>query len=220
MLTCLVLTCSLSASAQRSREYIRNAISGWGECRNVAITRTNGDLALYGRNGSARSGVPRMLDDLLVQLHDREEYIDDVQLTESGRWVVLYGDNGLNWYGIPASLESKLREFNRNGEIITSVTFNDSGDWIVITTDHYSSSSVGIQNLLKEGADSYGMLWTACVSEDGLVAVYESGYKFYGNVPSSLRTALSETDMDVYRLKIAGSAWFFADKNGRYRYNM
>jgi len=53
-----------------------------------------------------------------------------------------------------------------------------------------------------------------------MVAVFAGGYKFFGNVPESLKTALKNTKLDVYRLKIAGDSWFFADKNGSYQYNM
>lgn len=69
-------------------------------------------------------------------------------------------------------------------------------------------------------ADKHGMLWAACVTDDAIVAVYESGYKMLGEDPESLKKALKETHLDVYRLKIAGESWFFADKDGHYRYSM
>lgn len=56
LLIVLISASSASISAQNSREYIRNAIKGWGSCRNVSITKRNGDIALYGRNGWAASG--------------------------------------------------------------------------------------------------------------------------------------------------------------------
>lgn len=218
--TVLFIFVCLPISAQNSRAYIRDAIKGWGECRNVAITRTNGDIALYGRNGCARSNVPSELNDALTELNNQKELIDDIQLTEAGRWLILYGNNGIRWNDIPYSLERKLREFNDNREVITSVTFNDDGDWIVITTEHISASDSRLQDWLAEGLNTHGGLWAACITDDCLVAVFERGYKFLGNVPEDLRTALRETNLDVYRLKIAGTAWFFADMNGRYRYNM
>jgi len=216
----IAIAASTSTLSAQSREYIRNAISEWGECRNVAITKTNGDLALYGRNGCARSGCPRDLNDAIVELHDDGEYIDDIQLTEDGSWLILYGDNGLVWDDIPYSLERKLREYNEMQEVITSVTFNDAGNWIVITTNYFSSSHSEVNEWLKDGNEEYGQLWAACVTDDAIVAVFEDGYKFLGNVPESLKKALRKTDLDVYRLKIAGTAWFFADKDGNYRYNM
>jgi hypothetical protein len=105
-------------------------------------------------------------------------------------------------------------------EVITSVTFNDDGDWIVITTNYFSCSDTDIQQWLKDGHDTYGQLWAACITDDALVAVYEEGYKVIGNIPEALKSALRQTSLNVYRLKISGSSWFFADKSGRYKYSM
>lgn len=210
----------MSMSAQSGRSYIKGRIQAWGECRNVAITKTNGDLALYGQNGSARSGCPSNLNRALDDLNRREEYIDDVQLTEEGRYVILYGNNGIVWNDIPYSLEKQLRQYNREEEVITAVTFNDKGDWIVITTNYLAASDSSISQWLKEGNRQHGKLWTACITDDALVAVYEHGYKFKGNVPRDLKEALRSTTLDVVRLKIAGNSWFFADSKSRYRYSM
>lgn len=211
---------SPSTSFAQGREYIRNAIDRWGGCRNVAITKYNGDLALYGKNGFAVSDCPDDLVDAIDELNEDGEFIDDVQLTEAGRWLVLYGDNGIVWNNIPYSLENKLREYNNRREVITSVTFNDDGDWIVISTDYYSCSDATIQEFMAEGAREYGQIWAACITNDALVVVYEGGFRTIGNVPDSLRAALGKTTLDVFRLKIAGQAWFFADQEGRYQYSM
>ena len=208
------------SSGSGSRAYIREQITEWGECRNVALTKTNGDLAIHGRNGWAGFGLPTRLSEALTELNKDNKYITDVQLTENGNWIVLYGNNGFRWEGIPQSLEDKIRDYNARNEEVTSVTFNDSGDWIVITTEHYASSDARITAWLKEGATEYGMLWAACVTEDGMVACYEKGYKFYGEIPSELRQRLREADFDVYRIKIAGDAYFFADEEGHFHYKM
>jgi len=211
---------TMSAGAQSSREYIRQKIKEWGECRNVAITKTDGDLALYGRNGYAGVGLPYYLSKAIRELRDKNKYIDDIQITEDGNWLILYGDNGFRWSNIPYSLEKRLRQYNDDNEVVYSVTFNDEGEWIIISKDHYSSSDSRITAWLKEGNEEYGQLWAACMTDDALVAVYARGYKFLGAVPASLKEALRETKLNVYRLKIAGSSWFFADKKGSYRYRM
>ncbi|MBP3547803.1 MAG: hypothetical protein J6J64_03925 [Alistipes sp.] len=208
------------ASAQNSRYYIKDAIDEWGECRNVAITKYNGDIALYGRNGYSAQNIPDDLMDAIKELHERSEYIDDIQLTEDGNWLIIYGDNGLYYRGITKSLERAITDFHDDGETITSVTFNDDGDWIVISTEHIQASDSELQDWLGEGIEEYGQLWAACITEEAVVAVYEGGYKFWGDVPSSLKQALRESSLDVYRLKIAGSSWFFADSDGNYHYNM
>lgn len=216
-----IILCLLPLSAQRtSRDYIREQIRFHGECRNVAITKFNGDLMLYGRNGCARSGCPQGLNDAITELNEKGEYIDDIQLTEAGRYLILYGNNGIVWNNIPYALEQKLREYNDKREVILSVTFNDAGNWIVITSNYFSSSHAEVNKWLQDGNESYGHLWAACITDDAIIAVYAEGYKFIGNVPESLKTALTKTKLDVFRLKLAGNAWFFADKNGNYQYNM
>lgn len=219
VLLILTLTIPFGVFSQ-GREYIRSQIKAKGECRNVAITQTNGDLMLYGKNRWASTGCPKSLTDALDELNDEKQYIDDVQLTEAGRWLILYGNNGFRWNDIPYSLERKIREYNSDNEVITSVTFNDAGDWIVISKNYYSASDQRIQAWLKEGNEKYGQLWAACITEDACVAVFETGYQFLGNVPYSLKNALKETRINVFRLKIAGDSWFFADFQGSYHYNM
>ena len=175
---------------------------------------------LYGTNGWAAKGCPISLTNALHELNNDNQYIGDVQLTENGRWLILYGNNGFRWNDIPYSLERKLREYNDEGEIVYSVTFNDNGDWIVITRNYFSSSSNAINQWLKDGNDEFGHLWAACITADAIVAVYANGYKTIGEIPQTLGKALRETTLDVFHLKIAGSAWFFADNQGRYSYNM
>lgn len=208
------------AFSQNDRSFIRDAIYEYGECRNVAITKYNGDLMLYGDNGWAASGCPEGLTDALSELNDDGEYINDVQLTEAGSWIILYGDNGFRWYDIPYSLEQEIREYNDDGEEITSVTFNDAGDWILISKAYYSASDSRVLEWMKEGSEDYGQIWAACITDDAMVVVYERGYKFLGNVPDSLKEALGDTSLDIYRVKIAGTSWFIADKYGRYDYIM
>lgn len=204
----------------QGREFIRQNILKQGECRNVAITKTNGDLMLYGLNGYARTNCPESLNEAIDELHADDEYIDDIQLTENGSWLILYGNNGFRWNDVPYSLEKKLRQYNEDEEVVYSVTFNDAGDWIIISENYFNSSDPDIDEWLMEGAEKHGELWAACVTDDALVAVYERGYKFFGEVPESLKEALRSTSLDVYRVKIAGDAWFFADKEGRFKYRM
>ena len=51
MALCLTTIC---ANAQRDRNYVKSQIKKWGTCKNVAITKTNGDVALYGTCGYAK----------------------------------------------------------------------------------------------------------------------------------------------------------------------
>ena len=204
----------------QSRQFIKDEIKKHNECRNVAITQSNGDLMLYGKNGWAGSGLPSGLSKALHELNDDEEYIDDVQLTENGSWLILYGNNGFRWNDIPYSLEKKLRKWNEENEVITSVTFNDAGQWIAVSKNYIAASEAWIQEWLVDGCDDFGQLWAVCITNNAMVACYEDGYKYYGEVPQSLKEALRSDNRNVFRIKIAGTSWFFADSNGSYRYYM
>lgn len=220
LLGIVMLLCTTIFVYGGNRSYIREQIQLHNECRNVAITEYSGNLMLYGRNGWAGSGLPSGLSTALNELNRDREYIDDVQITDGGSWLILYGNNGFRWSNIPYSLEQRIREWNSSNEVITSVTFNDAGDWIAVSQNYISASSQWIQDWLAQGCDDFGQLWAVCVTNDAMVAVYQNGYKFYGNVPQSLRDALDGETRDVYRLKISGTSWFYADSNGSYRYYM
>ena len=218
-----VLAMSLTATsaiAQRDRNYVKNAIKKWGSCKNVAITKTNGDVALHNRNEYAVSNVPSDLLSKLKQLHAQKKLIDDVQLTESGRWCVLVDDNGASWSDIPKGLEMKIRDYNDKAYTVRAITFNDSNDWIIVSDEYFSTSSVDLDNWLTEGLRKWGKLWAVSLSDDAAVAVYERGFSYRGNVPENMKQALRSTSFDVFRLKIAGTGWFFADVNENYQYHM
>lgn len=216
-----VFTVSLFAQS-RGRNYIKQNISEWGGCRNVAITDTGGDLALNGKNDYAyTAGIPQALADALEKYHDDDDYIDDVQLTEDGEWLILVGKNGCQWSNIPSELESKLRQWNEAEETITSVTFNDDGDWIAVSTDHVASSSTDMDDWIKEGIETHGQLWAAHLTNDACVLYFENGYKFLGNVPQKLKDALKASKYDVYRIKFTKEgSYFFADQEGHYTFWM
>jgi len=208
-------------SAQpRDRNYIKERIKFHNECRNVAITKHNGDLMLYGKNGWAANGCPSELTKALNELNEDEEYIDDVQLTENGRWLILYGDNGIRWNDIPYSLEKKLREWNSQKEVITSVSFNDDGDWVAVSQNYICASDSRLQEWIGDGMKLYGGVYTTCITDDAIVVVYENGFRTLGEIPSTLNSKLKSTDINVFRLKIAGEAWFFSDGKSNYDYHM
>ena len=187
----------------------------------MAITKIGGDIVVCGRNNWAANGCARNITDKLQEISDDGEKIIDVCLTELGRFVVLYGRNAGSWNNIPSDMEYHLRRLNANDEELYSATLNDAGDWIVVGSEHYACSATWLKEWLADGGIKYGTLLAAAVSTDAAVAVYDGGYKFYGNVPEDLKNALRNTSVDVRIIKIAGPAWFFADKTGYgYRYNM
>ncbi len=69
--------------------------------------------------------------------------------------------------------------------------------------------------------ESYGQLWAAHLTNDGVVLCYAGGFKFYGNVSDRLRRALKAAKFDVYRIKFTSNgSYFFADQKGHYDYWM
>lgn len=216
----IALASFISPTQAQDREFIRKVIKEEGGCRNVAITKTNGDVALFGQNGwAATDNTPKKLCDELDRLTDKGEYIDDVQLTESGDWLILYGNNGVIYDGITESLEKKLIEYNKDNEVINSVTFNDNGDWIIISDDHYNTSSKRIDDIIEDGMDDLGQVLAACITDDAIVIIYKDGYTINGNVPKSLDRELNKS-YNYYRVKVAGDAWFISDGKENYVYDM
>ncbi len=203
------------------RDFLRNQIKEWGECKNVAMTKSGGDVALFRSNGWAAQGAPLAMTNKLKELNKNNEDIREIVLTEDGSWLILWGDNGINSNGIPPSLYKKLKKWNSEGEQITSITCNDQGDWVVISKNKYSASSEKIMEQLKSGEEKNGELWAAHLTEDGLVACYEKGYNFMGNVPENLKLKLKDTSINVFRIKfLSDGAYFFSDLKGNFAYFM
>jgi hypothetical protein len=212
---------SITPLERAGRKFIREKIQEWGECKNVAITLTGGDVAVYKTNGWAAQGAPEAMTDKLSELNATDNLIDDLVLTENGSWLILWGNNGVSSFNIPTDLHQKLKKWNDENEIITSITFNDNGDWIAITKNKYSASSVKVMDAIKEGESKHGEFWAAHITNDGMVLCYERGYKFFGNVPENLKKRLNETKINVFRIKfLSDGSFFIADFNGNYSYNM
>ena len=215
----LILVLAQQSSAGQTRKFLRDKIAEWGSCKNVAMTLTGGDVALIERNGWAATGIPDEMTAELNELNDKDELIDDVVLTEDGNWLVLWSNNGVTSSGAPRSLDEMIDEWNEAAETINSITFNDAGDWIMISDDKYSASDAELLEWIGQGENEFGELWAAHMTNTGLVAVYENGYKFLGDVPDNLIEKLNETDLDVYRLKfLSDGSYFIADEEGNYVY--
>ncbi len=233
----LLVIATLSVAGQNSREGIRKVITRWGGCTNVAITESNGDLALFNRNDWVGVGIPNSLKNALNELKAADDLINDVCLTEKGSWLILHGENnGFKWYNIPKSLESELRDFNERGETVLSTSFNDAGDWIVVGEKFFSASSQELIDFLNKHQEDGTVLTTACVSDKMCVAVYttEYGHSWFYNYyltdgPISMKMwrrmfrtekKANKKNITIYRIKVAGNAWFMADQNGWYQYEM
>lgn len=211
---------SLPVAAQ-SRDFLRESIDKYGECRNVAITQGHGSVMLFGINGwVADEFCPSSLKRNLRKLHQNGEDIVDVCITQSGNWIILYGRNGFNWLGVPDSLIPVLYKCNGDDEEVVTVTFRDDGDWVVVTKNYVDCNNPDIYSWIMEGCELYGNVRTVTMSDDGIIVIYEKGHRTSGEVPETLCTALSNTDIEVHCVKFAGEAWFFSDGVARYEYLM
>lgn len=217
------LAMGVFAQAPTDRNYIKQTIENWGTCRNVAITRTLGDIAIANTNDYVANYVPNKMLDKLKELNEGEHYIDDITLTEGGKWVILYDTNDAAWSaGIPEGLRQAILQFHENEYYVRSISFNDDGDWAIVAKEDVKCSTAALRKWAKDYMDSYGELWTITVGEDGnIFAVYSGGYAKKGeDIPEDLIEALGNTDKDYYRVKWAGGSWFFATEEGEYEYSM
>ena len=117
----VAFTC-IALSSARDRFYVKNSIERWGSCRNVAITDRGGDIAFVGTNKCAYDRIPTSLSKQIDNLNDRAFFINDVQLSEKGRWLISYGDGLMRWHRIPAMLKNCLYELITDRHQIKSIT--------------------------------------------------------------------------------------------------
>ena len=199
-----------------SRNFILNSMRQWNQCRSVALTQTQGNAAIYGRNDYSYKDIPNSLGERIKQIVNANEYIEDINISESGGWVVITQNNAY-WDRINSNLGDKILEADRNKENILSVAFNDRGDWILVTNKKYSSSNSDIQSWLLEGTNQRGTLFSVNITDDGIIAaVHDKGWRIRGNAPQDLINALNSTNLTIRRIKINDRSWFFADENGNY----
>ena len=210
-----------SYTSRKDRSEMASSIRGWGSCRLVAITQTAGDIAINGGNGYYSKGLPSKMKDDLTDIRDKKEAIQDISLTEGGEYVMIYGNNGVKFSdGIPYDMYNTLKLMNTNREKILSAVLNDDGDWIVISDKSFDASSDYLRDMMSDGIDKYGAIYSACLTNDSCIIVYEKGYRSYGEFPAAFEKAINATDINVYMIKLAGDSWFFADKEGHYQMSL
>ena len=216
----ITLLCVCNGLFAQNRSYIKREIQSWGQCKNVALTKKNGNVALYGKNGYVMSDCPNEMLNVMKDLRQKDLLIKDVHVTESGKWLIVFEENGFHGNGLPASLNNKLYEFNNMGEAILSVSFNDKNEWIVITENYYAASNSVIQKWIENAAKQYGQALSTCVTNETRSVVFRNGWVMNGDIDNALLRSLKSASISIYTLKFAGSDWFFADQNGNYQYHM
>ena len=219
---CVVILAALCSSllmAQSPRDGVKNTIKQWGQCRSIAFTRYVGNVAVAGRNMAAWANIPDSLARQLLSSANRNDgpYISDIQLTEAGQWVIV-GDQIITNVILPG-LDNEIKRLASQRERIISVTLNDYGRWIILTDKSYSTSDTDTANWLRNNGSRLGALRVACLTFDNsLVAIFEKGTVYQGNLPQGLAEAINNTNLTISVLKIApDGVWFFADDSGSYQ---
>ena len=207
-----------------SRKYIRDFIKEAGGCRIAAITSKGADIAISHKNGYAFcNNCPSALASAIKEIRTKDYRINDVSLTDAGKWVVIFGGNGIRKNGIPDAMYDALVKFHDNGEEIYCASLNDVGDWVVISDKHYSASSTELIDWLEltKKSGKYGKLMYVSLADEAQVAVFNGGYAVRGKYPKDMWEAIKRSDFIPKVVKMAGDSWFFADETGsRYHYSM
>lgn len=199
---------------------LKQVIDNTRNCRIASITSSGVGVMITGTNGYATLRCPVDLDNRLKEVANAGHTITDVQITESGAWVLLFGANGFIVSGIPQSLNTKLQELNRAGHTFLSVTLNDSEEWAVVTTTNIYFSDSDLGDAATEDMSSYGNIHSVFLNDDAMIVIYANGYGIYGEVPATLKSALSNSGFNPTHITLAGSKWLISDNNGSYNYNM
>ena len=156
------------------------------------------------------SDVPSGLIDDLKKLDESGKTLQEIVLTEQGKWLIIYGTNGYSSHLLPTDLRNKLSRWNDEEEEIISATFNDNGDWIAVTKNEYAASQDYVYDMIDKGEDEFGTFLSAHLTNDGMVLCFKRGYKYRGNVPEQLKQKLRESKLDVIRVKfLSGGSYFF-----------
>ena len=204
------------------RKYIKEFIDEQGGCRIATITKKGGDIAISGKSNWAHCNrCPSGLAKAVKAIDEKSWRINDVCLTESGKWVVIYGGNGFMQENIPQEMYNTIKSYHDNDEEIYCASLNDVGDWVVISDKHYHTSSGKLMDWLRNVQSEYGKLLYVSLTDDAKIAVFDGGYSYVGNYPKDMREAIKRSDFKPKVVKMAGDSWFFADETGsRFNYSM
>lgn len=203
----------------KNANYIHSVLEDWQSCKTGALTDNSGYVAVSKYNMSVWAGVPRDLSDYLKNVTGR---IDDICLTENGRWIVVGDEIQTGGGGVSNSLWNVIRNFVGQGDRITCVTFNDYDEWIVITDKHLQASNQTIQDNLVSTSRKYGFIKSACLSNNAYVIVASDGYFKHGKIPSGLENYLdNNATSDTAYVKFSdGGSWLICTETQAYHYEL
>jgi hypothetical protein len=217
----MLLISSGTVTFGQKRTILVDAINEWGNCKNVLITATHGNIAISDRYGYALDGeFPPEMYDAIKEASENQRPVTDLVLTESGNFLVLIGNNGYAAKGIPEKLDVRLKEINKAEGEVVSVSFNDNGDWMVVAADAVYGVIDGILDF-QTIANENGRIMTGHITNNGVAIVCEKGVYLYGDFPKALPETIKKTTFPIYRVKFADDgAYFISDKGGSCSFGM
>ena len=215
VMTALLVTGLVVMYAQ-DRSHIKNDISRWGRCLNVALTQTRGNVAMDGTRASW-ANIPNELHTELQGQVNRGSRIWDVHITESGAWVMVTSTTVISSRGVPTEFQNTHMRMSREGNNVLAASFNCHGQWIIIGERTWSSSNAEFA-WIQSGANQHGNPVSACFTNEGLVVVFQRGIIGAGTYPAGMWAAARDYGGGV--AKFAGNSWFVADRNGSFSFSM
>lgn len=208
----------------KSRSEIRNSISKWGQCKDGCITNSYGSVVLYSSNGYSYCGnCPQQLTTALKDKNNNGVVLNDVTITDQGKWLLIFDNNNFIGQNIPQSMQTQLNSiFNAiPNDTIQSASFNDANEWVIVTSKYFYTSSEDFTNILRKNIESYGKINTVSIFNDGCIACYKSGFYSLGNVPSIVISAANSFKIHPYIVKFDNCGnYLICTKNGNYSYNL
>lgn len=174
-------TISAEAGAIGS-ETLQDYINKEKRAKTGAISSKGKGVIVYGTNGLFRDQIPEEFRDTLLAINKRGKVIQDVAMSNDMKYYCVVYDKNKFFTNGPQSFKNKLSEFRDNNEELQCVSINDKGESVVMTDKHYWCSSQEKFDFIKDAGKKYGYIYSACLSNNGIVVCAEKGI-YFKNVP-------------------------------------
>lgn len=195
----------------------------WNELRNGTLAERSGaGVVIYGNNGYAYTGsTPEALKNKIVELNKANVKIDDVCVTENGRYCLIWGDNGYAAKG-PQEFLNILEDFNHRKETIRSVALTDGGAWAIVGETNTSCANTTLLQFVNDARNKYGTIYSISLSNMGAIVVCcERGVAWNNMVSNNVVDEIKKANFSVRFVKFSTNGKFIiTDGDKTSRYNM
>lgn len=184
--------------------------------------RSGAGVVIYGNNGYAYTGrTTDALKNKIVELNKANSKIDDVCVTDNGRYCLIWGDNGYAASG-PTEFLNKLEDFNHRKETIRSVALTDGGTWAIVGETNTSCANTTLLQFVIGARDKYGTIYSISLFNMGAIVVCcERGVAWNNMVPNKVIEEIKNANFSVRYVKFTTNGKFIiTDGDKTSRYNM